>query len=207
MNKILIAIIIIIIVGGGLLTYYLMYNDPVKNIWSDWTVTEDCPSCGTGSSTSTRHCKQGTCVGPLTQINPCNNLPACDINEGWSEWANSGECTKSCGSGLQIQTRTCTKDGGICNGISTQDIPCNVQACPTTLSKYTLFSGKDFYGGDITGKKFDIIDPTLCADECEKLTNCKGFTVATDSVGRGCYLKSTMGTSGDRLLTNSYTRN
>ncbi len=57
------------------------------------------------------------------------------IDGGWSLWADQGTCTKTCGGGLQSQMRSCTNPapangGKQCVGSSTQQIACNVQACP-----------------------------------------------------------------------------
>lgn len=85
---------------------------------------------------------------------------------------------------------------------------CNITSygnyTPSFEERYTIISGKDLPGNDV-GSKINVTDPALCAVECDKLANCKGFTIATDqNASAGCYLKSIVGTGADRPLTNSF---
>ena len=57
------------------------------------------------------------------------------IDGGWSSWGSWSSCTKSCDSGVQYRTRSCTNPvqqngGAVCTGggIIYQD--CNKQGCP-----------------------------------------------------------------------------
>ncbi|NUN06245.1 MAG: thrombospondin type-1 domain-containing protein [Bdellovibrio sp.] len=80
-----------------------------------------CRVCGDGI---TKTC--GTCPATATPT-----------HGGWSAWVNQGLCSRTCGGGLQNQTRTCTNPapangGAACTGPSSQQIACNTHACPTT---------------------------------------------------------------------------
>ena len=53
----------------------------------------------------------------------------------WGEWTTEGGCSKSCGNGEKVRTRTKT-GGSQCSGAETGTISCNTQTCPnTSLSK------------------------------------------------------------------------
>ena len=51
----------------------------------------------------------------------------------WSEWS-IGECTTTCGGGIQIKTRTSIIEaaygGKECDGASNMTEDCNIQNCP-----------------------------------------------------------------------------
>lgn len=57
------------------------------------------------------------------------------IDGNWSNWAPWGACNKTCDRGLQTRTRSCTNPipangGQACAGASSEERPCNTQACP-----------------------------------------------------------------------------
>ena len=54
------------------------------------------------------------------------------VNCEWSPW-NSQSCTKTCGGGELVKTRSKTvteSNGGTCNGQSTETETCNPNNCP-----------------------------------------------------------------------------
>ena len=62
------------------------------------------------------------------------------VNGGWSRWGSYSPCTKSCGTGSQTKTRTCTNpspaDGGHgCPGSPTDSRSCNSNSCPRTSKR------------------------------------------------------------------------
>ncbi len=63
------------------------------------------------------------------------------IDGGWSTWSSWGACSKSCGGGNQIRTRTCTNPTSFCGGTNcpgsnTENKNCNTQACCTPTTTY-----------------------------------------------------------------------
>ncbi|KAK3093008.1 hypothetical protein FSP39_009947 [Pinctada imbricata] len=98
-------------------------------------------TCGGGRQKLIRYCnnpkpKYGgkPCGGDDVIYKPCNTHD-CAVDGGWSYWSSYGECSKSCGGGEQIQTRSCTapapQNGGrVCSGPSKRTKSCNTKKCP-----------------------------------------------------------------------------
>ena len=70
------------------------------------------------------------------------------VNGGWCAWT-SQPCSKTCGLGQQVQTRTCTCPqpqfgGATCVGDAQQTLQCNLVACPSKywFSLFLLLSHK-----------------------------------------------------------------
>ena len=64
------------------------------------------------------------------------------MNGAWSRWSHWGKCSKVCGGGVQVKSRTCTnpkpKFGGKpCAGRSVKKKKCNTNACPGKTSRET----------------------------------------------------------------------
>ena len=56
----------------------------------------------------------------------------------WSPWVNQGNCTESCGGGVQRRVRQCDnpppQNGGAeCEGVSAESTPCNTQPCGESI--------------------------------------------------------------------------
>lgn len=51
-----------------------------------------------------------------------------DLEYEYTEWTDDGECSKTCGGGLQFQKRRCLREK--CAGVNTRSIPCNNHPCP-----------------------------------------------------------------------------
>lgn len=71
------------------------------------------------------------CVGPATQIVPCNLRP-CPVDCQWGAW-NEGQCDRTCGQGNRRRTRSLVvqaQNGGRCSGQPSQTVPCNSGPCP-----------------------------------------------------------------------------
>ena len=76
--------------------------------WGTWGQFSACSaSCGAGNQERLRECVGGIagedCVGNVKHLAFCN-MHKCPI---WSEWKNSTECSKSCGTGSRMKSRTC----------------------------------------------------------------------------------------------------
>ncbi|XP_029727453.2 A disintegrin and metalloproteinase with thrombospondin motifs 9 isoform X3 [Aedes albopictus] len=85
--------------------------------WADGT------SCG-----ENQWCQKGKCVYV--------NRKALQPQDGaWGQWSSFSECSRSCGGGVQISTRTCdspppANGGKYCTGMRMQYRSCNTQDCP-----------------------------------------------------------------------------
>ena len=51
----------------------------------------------------------------------------------WQEWTAWSECTRKCGGGQIIRTRSCSKTGA-CAGVYKETEKCNEQSCGKTTS-------------------------------------------------------------------------
>ena len=66
------------------------------------------------------------------------NLPKCEMGE----WESKGECSKTCGGGVQFQTRIC--QGNDCGSQrTTQTIPCRTEKCPDVWTSWGDWSSCD----------------------------------------------------------------
>lgn len=104
--------------------------------WSVWGNWNPCSAtCGSGSQTRKRFCispqvlvspvfdklrtnpsrllfLQGSCSGNDQENKSCKSDVPCETWRGWSSW---GECSASCGKGIQLRTRLCPS-GVSCDG-------------------------------------------------------------------------------------------
>lgn len=110
-------------------------SDCVWNAYSAWGVCSH--SCGTGSKTRSRRVKtQHTnggkpCVGTEEHVTSCNTQ-ACPLDCAFTVQLWS-VCSKSCGAGVQVRTRTITqtaKHGGKACPPSREVRTCNDHSCP-----------------------------------------------------------------------------
>ncbi|VDH97638.1 Hypothetical predicted protein [Mytilus galloprovincialis] len=121
--------------------------------WSSWRGWSTCTkNCGTGGQerTRTRSCTNPRplnggqhCYGLTTgtERRQCNTNP-CPVDgkwSSWSSWRGWSTCTKNCGTGNQVRTRTryCTNPrplygGNRCPGLTTAvaNRQCNTNPCP-----------------------------------------------------------------------------
>ncbi|KAJ7390494.1 hypothetical protein OS493_024526 [Desmophyllum pertusum] len=61
-------------------------------------------------------------------------IKQCNLDGGWSSWSSWGQCTGSCGTGLQTRKRTCTNPrpgygGKKCMGPAEQHKTCLLKRC------------------------------------------------------------------------------
>lgn len=118
----------------------------VNGGWSNWNSWSACnQSCGTGEQERNRTCTHPIpinggkpCEEPSRQSQICNTH-VCPVNGGWSSWGNWTSCSKSCGSGSQQRSRSCTNPtpsfgGKSCQGESEERYICNTQPCPARCS-------------------------------------------------------------------------
>ncbi|XP_063001924.1 A disintegrin and metalloproteinase with thrombospondin motifs 4 [Elgaria multicarinata webbii] len=86
--------------------------------WADGTL------CGEGKS-----CMSGQCISKVEL--KAYNIPT---HGGWGRWGPWGDCSRSCGGGVQYSTRECDKPvprngGKYCEGKRTQYRSCNTEDC------------------------------------------------------------------------------
>ena len=64
------------------------------------------------------------------------NYVKLSVNGGWTSYSVWSDCTKTCGTGTQTKTRTCTNpapqhSGADCAGNAEETQACNTQPCPS----------------------------------------------------------------------------
>ncbi|XP_022799542.1 SCO-spondin-like [Stylophora pistillata] len=115
---------------------------PVNGGWSDWSMLIPCSvSCGNGIEILSRTCTNPEpkhsgkpCTGTTRKEQACARIP-CPVDGGWSDWSEWNSCSKSCGTGLQERSRSCTQpaplhSGKPCEGESLENRGCNTHSCP-----------------------------------------------------------------------------
>ncbi|KAJ7389347.1 hypothetical protein OS493_032204 [Desmophyllum pertusum] len=115
---------------------------PVDGGWSSWDVWTSCSRrCDTGTQGKSRNCTKPlprnggkSCPGAANEQRVCNTH-SCPVHGGWSNWSVSTPCSVTCGSGVEILSRTCTnpapKRGGIaCTGAPQKEQAYTKKPCP-----------------------------------------------------------------------------
>ena len=62
----------------------------------------------------------------------------------WNEWV-LGECSTTCGDGIQVNNRTKLQEelhGGVCEGVGTETVKCNLMVCPRKCLTVNISSSK-----------------------------------------------------------------
>uniref|UniRef100_A0A9J8DAV9 Adhesion G protein-coupled receptor B1b n=1 Tax=Cyprinus carpio carpio TaxID=630221 RepID=A0A9J8DAV9_CYPCA len=52
-----------------------------------------------------------------------------DSNQGWNGWGRWSECSNECGGGVQVRSRVCQPEDGVCEGVVEEGKACNPQPC------------------------------------------------------------------------------
>ena len=84
-------------------------------------------------------CKKGICYHPERAL-----YLSCIVNGGWSSWSDSA-CSKTCGEGQYIRSRTCTNPspscgGAGCPGVDKISATCQVTECASEFyMKYCYY--------------------------------------------------------------------
>lgn len=107
-------------------------NCPINGGFTEWSGFGECTvSCGGGLKTRERECTNPkpqyggkACVGAIEDTEKCGTQH-CPIDGGYSDFSIWNKCSKSCGGGTQIRTRTCTKPAPQYGGL-----PCLVLGSP-----------------------------------------------------------------------------
>merc|ERR1719186_1528051 len=141
------------------------HSNVVHGGYTEWSVWSACSeSCvrghghGHGTKKRSRTCTNPqpeydglTCeeqnLGPATETKECYVGP-CPVNGGYTAWSEYGDCSVSCGDGIEMRSRTCIKPepqhGGLtCEeqslGPATETKECNLRPCPVN-GGYTAWS-------------------------------------------------------------------
>jgi hypothetical protein len=123
---------------------------PVNGGFSDWINYGSCSApCNGGIQTERRLCNNpapefggNECFGETYKTVKCNETP-CKINGGYTEWSVpvGSVCSKSCGTGTMLETRSCTNPspafgGDQCIGPAVRnELKCNEIPCKLTKSE------------------------------------------------------------------------
>ena len=119
---------------------------PVNGNYSEWSVFSACShTCGDGIQFRTRNCDNPlprfgglncSTLGPSNETRLCNTRP-CPIHGNFSEWSEFSGCSETCGSGVKIRHRYCSKPkpqygGDNCSklGPTSDVVSCHVRPCP-----------------------------------------------------------------------------
>ncbi|XP_052715472.1 deleted in malignant brain tumors 1 protein-like [Crassostrea angulata] len=127
---------------------------PIHGGFSEWNMWSVCSvSCGGGFKTRERACNNpsprhggSNCSDYFTDSDICNTSP-CPVNGGFGNWGSWSVCSKSCGGGARMRSRTCTNPsphfgGKECSGESGQSENCNNISCPVDggYSEWSLWA-------------------------------------------------------------------
>ena len=166
------------------LVVYNKYYAPIDCKVSDWKNVSDCnKQCGGGTLQQQREILVSpmyagkACPSDLTRELVCNDTP-CPEDCQMSEWINEGECSKSCGSGIQKQIRKIVQEkqhgGKECPLDLTREITCNEHQCPIDCQVGEWINEGECSaqcGGGILTQKRGILQPSAFGGkECPPLT-------------------------------------
>ncbi|XP_072023950.1 uncharacterized protein [Amphiura filiformis] len=131
--------------------------------WSSWSSWSTCSkSCGRGTKTRTRFCSSfcrsmrmprgsgsyGRRMGHLLNTCPsgscsysdtaaASDSSSCNTRScpSWMSWGSWSTCSKTCGSGMKIRTRTCSGSDSCSGGSATDLSSCNPGSCVSVFAK------------------------------------------------------------------------
>ena len=133
--------------GGGTLTMTRQCTNPA-------------PKCGgancTGISEYEKQCNTQCCPGTNSRVCMCVSVSVCQsvyfyiyfvlyytVDGGWGNWTITTECTRSCGGGILVMSRSCCNptpycNGKQCSGASSMRLTCNTQCCKGKNNIHTI---------------------------------------------------------------------
>ncbi|XP_071118930.1 A disintegrin and metalloproteinase with thrombospondin motifs 6-like [Haliotis cracherodii] len=119
-------------------------------------VTNSIPAAE-GTACLLSHKKTGRCYRGRCQSTNYKPKP---VNGGWGAWSNWGECSRTCGGGVNSSQRECNtpapKHGGkYCLGKRKKYMSCNTQPCPTNVTDFREVQCASFNAVEFRGRHYD----------------------------------------------------
>ncbi|XP_069105026.1 SCO-spondin-like isoform X1 [Argopecten irradians] len=115
---------------------------PIDGNWANWGSWTSCTrTCGGGTKSRSRSCSNPArahggrdCAGSGSDSTACNTQ-SCAVHGQWASWGGYGGCSRTCGGGEKVRTRTCTNPapahgGNDCPNSNRDSASCNTNACP-----------------------------------------------------------------------------
>ncbi|CAJ0958170.1 unnamed protein product, partial [Mesorhabditis belari] len=120
-----------LVIGGGASPNTCQPCLDAQSQWMSWGAWSTCQRnpYGVDSQTRTRQCSGSNCQGAADESRQCQVYR--EPTPEWNQWGSWSSCSKSCGGGVQVRTRTCNTQCGVCTcqGPATEERACNSQAC------------------------------------------------------------------------------
>ncbi|XP_068188955.1 adhesion G protein-coupled receptor B1-like [Antennarius striatus] len=84
--------------------------------------------------------KPGSCYRGGVYVEKCLPVPRdngrdAEIIKGWAGWGRWSPCSQECGGGVQVRSRTCQPEDGVCEGTVEEGRACNPQPCIGTENR------------------------------------------------------------------------
>uniref|UniRef100_A0A4W6DTQ3 Adhesion G protein-coupled receptor B1 n=1 Tax=Lates calcarifer TaxID=8187 RepID=A0A4W6DTQ3_LATCA len=78
--------------------------------------------------------KPGSCYRGGVYVEKCLPVPRDNgqrggMSKGWAGWGRWSVCSQECGGGVQVRSRTCQPEDGVCEGTVEEGRACNPQPC------------------------------------------------------------------------------